>query len=63
MCAMYDLRCVKCEHDQTFLINIREYDPNNLPVCEECGEPTERVIQKTHMALLGTGWARDGYTK
>ena len=56
---LYDFKCTECEH--VFEIIQKYIDPN--PKCEECGEPTIRIISGTSFALKGDGWYKDGYTK
>jgi putative FmdB family regulatory protein len=46
---LYDFKCTECT------------DPH--PKCEECGEPTIRIISSTSFALKGDGWYKDGYSK
>ena len=56
---LYDFKCTECEH--VFEIIQKYTDPH--PKCEECGEPTIRIISSTSFALKGDGWYKDGYTK
>ena len=56
---LYDFKCTECEH--VFEIIQKYIDPN--PKCEECGEPTIRIISGTSFTLKGDGWYKDGYTK
>jgi len=56
---LYDFKCTECEH--VFEIIQKYIEPN--PKCEECGEPTIRIISRTSFTLKGDGWYKDGYTK
>tara|TARA_R110000824_G_scaffold244248_5_gene432996 strand:+ start:111 stop:296 length:186 start_codon:yes stop_codon:yes gene_type:complete len=56
---LYDFKCTSCEH--VFEIRQKYKDPS--PLCEECDEPTERLISSTSFVLKGGGWYKDGYSK
>ena len=56
---LYDFKCDECEH--VFEVTQKHIDPS--PKCEECGEPTIRIISNTNFVLKGDGWYKDGYSK
>ena len=54
---LYEYRCEECGKEVE-LLQSRDEEP---PCC--CGEVMKRLISKSSFRLVGSGWAKDGYSK
>lgn len=59
MMPLYDFKCIVCD----CVLERRQKHEEPNPDCEECGNPTERLITNTSFVLKGEGWYKDGYSK
>lgn len=57
----YEYRCRSCGTTWEQVQNIRDSELTECPACPT--GPVERLISRTSFALVGRGWARDGYSK
>ncbi len=56
----YVYRCPACVHTVELVQSMSE---KKAPQCSFCGQEMETVLQPTGFALVGSGWAKDGYSK
>lgn len=57
---IYTFRCLKCKH----IFDMRKcMSDDSLPCCEKCFNKTEKIISCCSFALVGGGWASDGYSR
>jgi len=57
----YEYECKSCEHKWEVIQKITE---PKITVCEKCKKETaKRVISVSSFQLIGSGWAKDNYSK
>ena len=60
--AKYDYECYRCGEKLVVEIPMKEYDPENPPICPKCNQcRMTRVITSAIFHLVGGGWFKDGY--
>jgi putative FmdB family regulatory protein len=60
--STYGYKCEDCGNEFDIEIPISKYEIDRKQACPKCGSPEcKRSITFVNFALLGSGWAKDGY--
>lgn len=60
----YSFQCKQegCDHTWDEFLSIKSEDPEECPKCKKGGSIT-RLINSGNFILMGSGWAKDSYSK